>query len=43
VKDHSTSRRSALRGIGFLLGAGAIGLDLPEMARAAHDAHQAAA
>jgi Gluconate 2-dehydrogenase subunit 3 len=40
---HPTSRRSALRGIGFLLGAGAIGLDFSEVARAAHDAHQAAA
>jgi gluconate 2-dehydrogenase gamma chain len=43
VKEHRTSRRSALRGLGFVLGAGAIGLDFPEMARAAHDAHLAAA
>jgi gluconate 2-dehydrogenase gamma chain len=43
VKEYSTSRRSALRGLGFVLGAGAIGLDFSEMARAAHDAHHAAA
>jgi gluconate 2-dehydrogenase gamma chain len=42
VKNLST-RRSALRGLGFVLGAGAIGLDFPGMARAAHIAHQAAA
>jgi gluconate 2-dehydrogenase gamma chain len=43
MKDHSLSRRSALRGLGFALGAGVVGLDWAGMARAAHDAHQAAA
>lgn len=43
MKEHPTSRRSALRALGFALGAGAIGLDFSEMARAAHDAHMAAA
>jgi gluconate 2-dehydrogenase gamma chain len=42
VNEHSASRRSALRGLGFLLGAGAVSLDWPAMARAAHDAHAAA-
>jgi gluconate 2-dehydrogenase gamma chain len=42
VKEYSSTRRSALRGIGLLLGAGAVGLDFSEMARAAHDAHLAA-
>ena len=43
MKEYSQSRRSALRGLGFVLGAGAVGLDFSEMARAAHDAHLAAA
>lgn len=42
MSDHSSSRRSALRGLGFLLGAGAVSLDWPAMARAAHAAHAAA-
>jgi hypothetical protein len=42
MKDHSTSRRAALRGLGYVLGAGVVGLDWPAIARAAHEAHQVA-
>jgi gluconate 2-dehydrogenase subunit 3-like protein len=42
MSDGSLSRRSALRGLGYVLGAGMVGLDWPAVARAAHDAHQMA-
>jgi gluconate 2-dehydrogenase gamma chain len=42
VSTKTHSRRSALRGLGMLLGAGVVTLDWPALARAAHEAHQAA-
>ncbi|HUQ09732.1 MAG TPA: gluconate 2-dehydrogenase subunit 3 family protein [Steroidobacteraceae bacterium] len=42
MSDHSPSRRSALRGLGYVLGAGVVSLDWPALARAAHEAHQVA-
>ena len=42
MNEHSPSRRSALRGLGYVLGAGVVSLDWPALARAAHEAHQVA-
>jgi gluconate 2-dehydrogenase gamma chain len=42
MSEHSPSRRSALRGLGYVLGAGVVSLDWPALARAAHEAHQVA-
>ena len=42
MSTRNPTRRSALRGLGMLLGAGVVGLDWPALARAAHEAHQAA-
>lgn len=42
MSEHSPSRRSALRGLGYALGAGVVSLDWPALARAAHEAHQVA-
>jgi gluconate 2-dehydrogenase gamma chain len=42
MSEHSPSRRSALRGLSFVLGAGVVSLDWPALARAAHEAHQVA-
>jgi hypothetical protein len=42
VTTNIHSRRSALRGLGMLLGAGVVSLDWPALARAAHEAHLAA-
>ena len=42
MNEHSPSRRSALRGLGYVVGAGVVSLDWPALARAAHEAHQVA-